>query len=89
MEAKEMGLEPHDFGGGNASLHVLLAITNGDYHEVAVPIGSFHEKMYPGIYLDAPSIDSEGYTHAPTKPGLGFEFDMNEVERWTAETVKV
>lgn len=88
-EANHMKLEPHDFGGGNASLHVLLAITNGDYHEVAVPIGSFHEKMYPGIYLDVPSIDSEGYTHAPTKPGLGFEFDMNEVERWTAETVKV
>ena len=84
-----MNLEPHDFGGGNASLHVLLAITNGDYYEVAVPIGSFHEKMYPGIYLDAPAIDSEGYAHAPTKPGLGFEFDMDAVKRWTVETVKV
>ena len=88
-EANHMKMEPHDFGGGNASLHVLLAITNGDYYEVAVPIGSFHEKMYPGIYLNPPAIDSEGYSHTPTKPGLGFEFDMNEVKRWTVETVKV
>ena len=84
-----MNTEPRDFAGGNASLHALLAITNGDDYEVAVPIGSFQENMYPGIFLDGPAIDSEGYAHAPAKPGLGFEFDMNEVKRWTVETVKV
>ena len=46
-EANHMNMESHDLARGNASLHALLAITNGGYCEVAVPISSFHEHLYP------------------------------------------
>ena len=36
-EINHMNFEPHDFGRGTASLHVLLAINNADYYEIAVP----------------------------------------------------
>ena len=36
-EANNMKMEPHDFGGGTASLHVGLAISNCDYYEQATP----------------------------------------------------
>jgi L-alanine-DL-glutamate epimerase-like enolase superfamily enzyme len=88
-EVNHMNMEPHDFGGGTASLHVLLAITNADYYEVAVPMGSFDEAIYPGVYPDAIKVDSEGYVNAPTKPGLGFEIDFAEAARVTAETINV
>ena len=88
-EVNHMNMEPHDFGGGTASLHVLLSVDNADYYEVAVPMGSFDETIYPGVYLDAVKVDSEGYVNAPTKPGLGFEIDFAEAAKVTAETIKV
>ncbi len=88
-EVNHMNMEPHDFGGGIASLHVLLAVTNADYYEVGVPMGCFDEAMYPGVYLDSVKTDPEGYINAPTKPGLGFEIDFKEAERVTEEMVKV
>lgn len=88
-EANHMPFEPHDFGGGTASLHVLLAITNGNYYEVAVPLGCFDTMIYPGVYLDPVRIDSDGWVHAPTKPGLGFEIDFTEAKKVTQETLKV
>jgi len=86
-ELHHMNMEPHDFSGGTSSLHVLLSITNGKYYEVAVPRGSLHNMLYPGVYLNAPWIDSEGYIHAPTKPGLGFDIDLKEAEKVTEEKI--
>jgi len=88
-EINHLGFEPHDYSGGTASLHVLLAITNARFYEKAVPVGSWYEKSYPGVYLDPVQVDNEGYVHAPTKPGLGFEIDFNEAQKVTAETIKV
>ena len=88
-EVHHMNMEPHDFGGGTASLHVLLAISNADYFEMAVPQGCFDEKLYPGVYLDSLKIDPEGYVHPPKKPGLGFEIDFQEAQKITEETLQV
>ncbi len=85
-EANNMRMEPHDFGGGTASLHVGLAISNCDYYEQAVPDGCFDSAIYPGVYLDPIRVDREGYAHAPPKPGLGFEIDLREAERVASET---
>lgn len=81
-------MEPHDFGGGTASLHVLLAVTNAHYYELAIPRGCLHNRLYPGLYLDPVWIDSEGYVHGPKKPGLGFEVDMKVAQKVTVETLK-
>jgi L-alanine-DL-glutamate epimerase-like enolase superfamily enzyme len=87
-EVNHMNLEPHDFGGGTASLHVLLAVQNADFYEIAVPQGCFDEMIYPGVYLDSVKADAEGYVHAPTKPGLGFEIDLREAKKVTQETIR-
>src|SRR4051812_45617920 len=48
-EANNMKMEPHDFGGTTGPLHILLAITNADYYEQAVPEGCFDSEIYPGV----------------------------------------
>ena len=88
-EINHLGFEPHDYSGGTSSLHVLMAVTNANYYEKAVPLGSWYEKSYPGVYLDPVQVDKEGYVHAPTKPGLGFEIDFNEAKKVTAETIQL
>lgn len=87
-EANFLGFEPHDYSGGTASLHVLLATKVGKYYEKAVPQGKWFESSYPGVYLDPVQVDREGYVHGPKKPGLGFEVDWNEVKKVTAATIR-
>lgn len=89
-EANFLGFEPHDYGGGGmASLHVLLAVTTARFFEKAVPLGRMFEDPYPGVFLNIPAVDAEGYVHAPTKPGLGLELDFARAKAVTEETVKV
>jgi len=91
-EANHMNMEPHDFGAGTGgqtkSLHVALACDNTKYFEQAVPEGCFDEAIYPGVYKDPIKVDSEGYVHAPTKLGLGFEIDLEEAKKVTVERLK-
>ena len=87
-ETFHMDMEPHDFGGGTASLHALLALPNARYYELAVPRGWLHEVLYPGLYIDQLWIDSEGCVHAPTKPGLGFDLDPDAAKRYTVDTLR-
>ena len=84
-EAHNMKMEPHDFGGGTASLHVLLAITNADYYEQAMPEGCFDSSIYPGVYEDPVRVGKDGYVSAPTKPGLGFGINIHEAEKVSVE----
>ena len=84
-EAHNMKMEPHDFGGGTASLHVLLAITNADYYEQAVPDGCFDTSIYPDVYEDPVLAGPDGYITAPVKPGLGFGINLKEAEKVTVE----
>jgi L-alanine-DL-glutamate epimerase-like enolase superfamily enzyme len=88
-EINGIKLEPHDFGGGTASLHVLLSITNGEFYEIAVPRGCFDTGVYPDVYLDPCWIDAEGYVRAPTKPGLGFEINLEAAKAVTVDTISL
>jgi L-alanine-DL-glutamate epimerase-like enolase superfamily enzyme len=54
-----------------------------------VPQGCFDTAPYPGVYLDPMDIDSDGFVHAPKKPGLGFGIDFVEAKKITDQTVVV
>ena len=78
-EAFAMKLEIHH--GGNsmndvANLHIQMAIPNTSFMEVLLP----HEAWWHGL-VEEIQIDSDGFAHAPTKPGLGYEVDLDLVER--------
>ena len=78
-EAFSMKIEIHH--GSNsindvANLHVQMAIPNTSFMEVLLP----HEAWWYGL-IEEIKIDSEGFAHAPTKPGLGCEVDINLIER--------
>ena len=81
-EAFQLNCEVHDaYNALNnvASLHVIMAMDNCEFFEVL----TIHE---PGSYdLDHLSyglatpidIDRDGFVHAPTAPGLGYEIDWD------------
>ena len=78
-EAFAMNVEIHH--GGNsmndvANLHIQMAIPNTTFMEVLLP----HEAWWHGL-VEEIEIDKDGYAHAPTKPGLGYEIDLELVER--------
>jgi L-alanine-DL-glutamate epimerase-like enolase superfamily enzyme len=78
-EAFNMKIEIHH--GSNAindvaNLHVQMAIKNTTYMEVLLP----HEAWWYGLVEDI-QIDKDGFAHAPQKPGLGYDIDMDLVER--------
>jgi hypothetical protein len=54
----------------------MLAIHHCDYAELPVPQGIFDHGM-----RDAIRVDSKGYIHAPTKPGLGYEADIDMITK--------
>lgn len=67
-EGFRMKCEVHH--GGNslnnvANLHLIMAINNCDYFEVLLPHSANKYALVEEI-----EVDSEGYAHAPTKPGL-------------------
>jgi L-alanine-DL-glutamate epimerase-like enolase superfamily enzyme len=74
-----MNFEVHH--GGNslnnvANLHVIMAIGNCEYFEVLLPAGA---QKY-GLAQDI-EVDGRGLVHAPTAPGLGYEVDLELIER--------
>ena len=80
-EAYNVKFVPHSFGPTlvqAAHFHVMLAMKNCDYVELPVPLGKFDKGMKYVL-----TIDEDGYVAAPTKPGLGYEVDMGEIERLT------
>lgn len=84
-----MSMEPHDFYGGSASLHIALAIHNCDYFHQAFPEGRWDVGAFPGVYEDPIRIDSEGYVRALKKPGLSFGINLKEADKVTVERVKI
>jgi L-alanine-DL-glutamate epimerase-like enolase superfamily enzyme len=85
-EAFDMKIEIHH--GSNAindvaNLHVQMAIKNTTYMEVLLP----HEAWWYGLVEDI-QIDKDGFAHAPTKPGLGYEVDMDLVERMKIDVLE-
>ena len=78
-EAFAMKLEIHH--GANslndvANLHVQMAIPNTSFMEILLP----HEAWWHGL-VEEIQIDKDGFAHAPTLPGLGYDVNVGLIER--------
>jgi L-alanine-DL-glutamate epimerase-like enolase superfamily enzyme len=78
-EAFRMKCEIHH--GGNsmnnvANLHLTMGIANCEYFEVLQPDSAQKHGLVNDI-----EVDREGFVHAPTGPGLGYEIDWALIER--------
>ncbi|MCS7207502.1 MAG: mandelate racemase [Dehalococcoidia bacterium] len=85
-EAFRMKCEIHH--GGNslnnvANLHVIMAIPNCDYYEHFPSTGANEFGLVEDI-----RVDSQGYVHAPTKPGLGYEIDWERIRHATLQVLQ-
>ncbi|MBI4639796.1 MAG: mandelate racemase [Candidatus Tectomicrobia bacterium] len=85
-EAFRMKCEIHH--GGNslnnvANLHVTMAVNNCDYYEMLLPRGAQEYGLVEEV-----KVDSQGYVHAPEKPGLGYEIDWDLVKQQTTRVLK-
>jgi L-alanine-DL-glutamate epimerase-like enolase superfamily enzyme len=84
-EAFGVKYEPHSYGTTlvqAAHLHVMLATHNCDFVEIPVPLGIMDEGM-----VDVIRPGADGFVDAPTKPGLGYDVDWDEIERLTVREV--
>ena len=79
----EVHLNPN--GGANGNLHALGAMgIPGKYFELGLlhPLFDF-DSAQPWLVKRPEVIDAEGYVEIPQKPGLGWEFDLEFIERNT------
>ncbi len=80
-EAFGVKYEPHSYGSTMicaAHFHVMLAMHNCDFVELPVPYEPFEQGM-----LDVMRVGPDGLVHAPTKPGLGYEVDVDAIDELT------
>ncbi|MCY3777998.1 MAG: mandelate racemase/muconate lactonizing enzyme family protein, partial [Candidatus Aminicenantes bacterium] len=56
----------------------MLACDNGSFYEHSVP-----QKPYEYGMVDVIRSDSDGYVHAPQKPGLGLDVDWEQMQSAT------
>lgn len=83
-----MDCVPHNWGtimDHAAHFHVELASPNSPFFEMtqATRTGEEATNVVTFPYMkdgDGIVVDEEGYVHAPTKPGLGYEIDFNKLE---------
>lgn len=71
-------LEPHSYGSTlvqAAHLHYILSVRNCEYFELPYPRGPLDFGMKTTVH-----IDDNGYVHAPTEPGLGYEIDWDVID---------
>jgi L-alanine-DL-glutamate epimerase-like enolase superfamily enzyme len=65
-----------------ANLHVSAGVGGGPYFEFPFdPPGWTIERR--DFFLKPLMIDSEGYLHVPSAPGLGAEIDFDAVKKYT------
>lgn len=82
-EAFNTKYEPHSYGTTliqAAHLHVMLAIHNCDLFEIPVPQGILDIGM-----KDVIRVEADGCISAPTRPGLGYDIDRDEIDRLTTK----
>ena len=81
-ECYGMECAPHNWGDTldhAVHFHLELAMPNNEFFEMTVPQG-----VYDRPYMkDRIRIAKDGYVYAPTKPGLGYEIDRDELDRIT------
>ena len=79
--------EPHSYGSTSivaAHLAVMLSIHNCDFVELPVPQDILDHGM-----KDVIRVNADGYVEAPTKPGLGYDFDFDKIDELTVRVLKV
>ena len=84
-EAFNAKYEPHSYGTTHvqaAHFHVMLAIHNCDFLEIPVPQGILDQGMQ-----DVIRCGKDGWVDAPTKPGLGYEVDWEQIQRLTLKEI--
>jgi L-alanine-DL-glutamate epimerase-like enolase superfamily enzyme len=77
--------EPHTFGTSisqAANLAGVCSINSTKFFEMPVPVG-----LLDAVTTTTIQIDSEGYVHAPTGPGLGVEIDFDDLDRRTKAVI--
>jgi L-alanine-DL-glutamate epimerase-like enolase superfamily enzyme len=87
--AELFGMEcaPHNWGEAfdhAVHFHCELAMPNNVWFEMTVPQGS-GDRPY---IIDKIRIASDGYVHAPVKPGLGYAIDRAALDRMTNKIEK-
>lgn len=60
------------------NLHCNCAISNSEFFELLYPLSAMEFGMKNKL-----TIDSEGYAHPPTGPGIGVEFDWDFIDGCT------
>ncbi len=71
--------DPHSYGPTltqAAHFHVMLAHESSWWFELPINYEQFNVCM-----KDVILPDEDGYVHAPTKPGLGYDIDFDELEK--------
>jgi len=80
-EAFNVNFESHSYGPItilSAHLHVMLTQNNCAFIELPVPLDQFSKYT-----LELVKPDQDGYVHAPTKPGLGYDLDWDMIKAKT------
>ena len=77
-----MECAPHNWGDTldhAVHFHCELAMPNNVFFEMTVPQGVYDEPYMK----DHIRVAQDGYVHAPTKPGLGYEIERNALDNLT------
>jgi len=85
--AEGFGLDCEVHACGPAHRHLMSALRNSNYYELAL----VHPDManaVPPVYADGyadqlDSIDKNGCVDVPTGPGLGVTYDWKKIDKWT------
>jgi L-alanine-DL-glutamate epimerase-like enolase superfamily enzyme len=80
-DAFHIKCEPEGWGpatGQFATLHLAGCCRNTEFYEHMEPADAYDVCVKNPI-----KIDKEGFVHMPTQPGLGIEFDLDEIKRRT------
>lgn len=81
-ETFNMQCQPHNWGNAfdhAVHFHCELAMPNNVWFEMTLPQG-FSDRAYIKDHI---RIAPDGYVHAPTKPGLGYEIDRDVLDKMT------
>ncbi|WP_316860804.1 enolase C-terminal domain-like protein [uncultured Cohaesibacter sp.] len=78
-EANGMNCELH--GSGAASVSLLMSIPNCEYYERGLlHPASDYDRPPPYLNATADPMDREGFVHAPTRPGLGEDINLDYIK---------
>lgn len=84
-EAFGVKFEPHSYGNTSiaaAHFHVMLACHHCDWLELSVPLGVLDQGMKDVIRPNA-----DRWVEAPTKPGLGYDVDLDSIDDLTVRVL--